>query len=219
MKKQIVVFLATALAVVLFASSALAWRSVRTGQKNFERAWSAYLFKQPDKAQGYFVKAADAFAEALAETPPSRTTMFASNLAMAGISLYHAGRYQECIDAMAKAMTKDGRMWEAPLYTALSHARLGEAAKTVESLKAYLKTSPTQAILSEEVNRQLTNLETGSGSLDGAADAVDAAAFDQFSNNETFTGPNASNGNERCDGVYWWRNNKSPCSQSLFVDK
>lgn len=218
MKKHLTIPLIVFVMATLFATSAFAWRSVRTGQKNFERAWSAYLFRRADNAQKYFTKAADAFGSALAEKPPSRTTMFASNLAMAGISFYHAGRYQDCIDAMDKAKRKERKLWEAYLFAALSHARLGDKAQTIESLKAYINTSPTQPILSSEVNRQLTDLETDSGTVGAAADVLDKAAFEQFENNMKFTGRAASNPNERCNGNYWWRTNRTPCSEKQYID-
>lgn len=218
MKKQTLIFISLVIVLTMFATSAFAWRSVRTGQKNFERAWSAYLFKRHEKAKEHYIKAANAFGEALAEKPPSRTTMFASNLTLAGMSLYNADRYEETIDAMKKATSKDRRLWEAPLYTALSQAQLGDKAKTIEALHAYIKTSPGQAILSNEVNKQLTDLETDSGTLESAVKKIEAAIFTQFSQNVTLNGRSAPDENGLCNGRYWWRYNKAPCSEKQFID-
>lgn len=217
MKKVITILLGTVLAVVLFLPPAHAWRSVRTGQKNFERAWSAYLYKRPDKASEYFGKAADAFGLALAENPPSRTTMFASNLTMAGISSYYAGRYDQAIDAMDKAINKDDTIWEAYLYTALSYARKGDKAKAEEFLKRYLKSNASQPILSDAAARQLTDLDTDSGSLEGVAPALEDAAYRQFINNVNFTGRYPATVDGQCNSPFWWRNNRAPCIRSSVI--
>lgn len=200
-------------ATLLLASSALAWRSVRTGQKNFERAWSALLFKRMDKANEYFAKAADSFGQALAEQPPSRSTMFPSNLTMAGMSLYYAGRYQECIDAMDKATQKNDRIWEGFLYKGLSFAAMDEKEKVIKNLTAYIKSSPGQYTISNEVEKQLTNLETETGSLQDAITAIQKAAIDQFEDNYTLQ--SSPNDNEQCSGMFWWRYNKAPCTEQL----
>lgn len=217
MKKTIGVLLATVLAIVLLIPSAHAWRSVRTGQKNFERAWSAFLFKRSDKAMEYFGKAADAFGLALEENPPSRTTLFPSNLTMSGISAYYAGRYDQVIEALDKAIYKDDTIWEAYLYTALAYARQGDKAKTVEFLERYLKANPSQPILSNAVQKQLTDLQTDSGPLDSVAPALEAAAFRQFSNNVTFSNRDGSNDAGQCNGPFWWRNNRAPCNQNRIL--
>lgn len=209
MKKYASLTTVLVLAIVMTATSAFAWRSVRTGQKNFERAWSAMHFKRMDQAKKDFTKAADAFGQALAEQPPSRTTMFASNLTMAGISLYYGGRYQECIDAMDKAVRKDKRIWEGYLYKALSLAAMDDKAETAKTLRAYLQSSPGQPILSNEVKRQITNLETDSGTLADARSAIDKAATEQFENNYTLRRP--SSNNDLCSGIFWWRYDNAPC--------
>jgi len=215
--KKISIYLTTAIIMtVLLAPPAFAWRSVRTGQKNFERAWSAYILKKQDKADKYFTKSAEGFGIALKEYPPSRTAMFPSNLAMAGISFYYAGQYQQCIDTMDKAAYKDDKIWEAYIYTALSYARTDNNDETIKYLKAYIKSAPMQSMLSNEVKKQTTNLETNSGTLTAAADALDAAAFKQFNYNINLQGNNITNFNNQCTGSYWWRNNRSPCEQSRF---
>lgn len=209
--------LVASLCVILFATSAFAWRSLRTGTKNFERAWSSYLFKRPDKATGYFTKAANAFGEALAEQPPSRSTMFPSNLAMAGMSFYHAGRYEESIDAMQKAIAKNRNIWEAPLYTALSHARLGDTTKAVESFNAYFKSGPSQAIISDTISRLMPEIENGSLSLEKAANEIDGATHSQFEQNVNVSGRSTPTDNDRCNGSFWWRYNRAPCFQKQLI--
>lgn len=217
MKKHIHLAIAVCVMTTLLATSAFAWRSVRTGQKNFERAWSAYVFKRPDQAKGYFAKAAAAFGSALAETPPSRTTMFTSNLTMAGISFYSSGQYQQCITTMEMVADKDDRMWEAPLYSALSHARLGDATQAIKSLKAYLDTSPGQPMLSNEAERVITELDKSSGDPSAAAITMDTAIYRQISNNIKTTGKSVTSPTERCNGTYWWRYNQSPCTQKQYI--
>jgi tetratricopeptide (TPR) repeat protein len=212
-KTPIILTIALLAAAVLAPCTAGAWTSVRTGQKNFERAWSAYVFRRPDMAAKYFARAADAFGAGLAEDPPSRTTMFPSNLTMAGMSLYYAGRYQEVAAPMEKVMAKDDRIWEAPLYAALASARLGDAAGTIRLFKLYLESSPTQSILSGVVKRQLDALETGSPSLADVVAAVEQAAFDQFDANINQSIGRTSNAQDECDGIYWWRFNRSPCAE------
>jgi tetratricopeptide (TPR) repeat protein len=213
MKKILLIILFVLTAVALLSpDESPAWVTVRTGQKNFERAWSAYMFRRTDSAMEYFTKAADAFGAGLLEEPPSRTTMFSSNLTMAGMSLYYAGRYQDAVPPFEKVIDKDDQVWEAPLYAGLCKARMNDRAGAVGFWTAYIKSNPSQSILSGVVVRQLANLETNTGSLDQAADAVEKAVFDQYDNNITLTGPMADNPQNLCSGNYWWRYNKSPCN-------
>lgn len=212
MKKQLSIILVVITTITLLASCAFAWRSIRTGQKNFERAWRAYLSQQPEKAADYYVKAADAFGQALAETPPSRSTMFPSNLAMAGMSLYNAGQYEASINAMEMAAKKDKNLWESYLYAGLSQAQLGNASEAVNGLNAYLDAAPAQAILSAEVEKQITALEAGPTRMDSNIAALEKAMLAQSMRNYTFSKrmpPNSSL--EHCSGQYWWRYNKAPC--------
>ena len=218
MKKTIIILLGAVLAVALFLPSAHAWRSVRTGQKNFERAWSAYLFKNQDRADQYFAKAADAFAQALAENPPSRTTMFVSNLTQAGMSMYYAGRYDQAIDAMDKAIFKDDSVWEPFIYTALSQARKGDAREAVIFLKRYLKANPNQPFLSDEVQKQIEGVEEKGASIEDAAAALDGVLLQQFINNLNFRGRNPGSVDGLCEGRFWWRYNRAPCAQNSLIN-
>lgn len=218
MKKTSIILLGAALAVVLLFPEAQAWRSVRTGQKNFERAWSAFVFKRPERADEYFAKAADAFSQALAENPPSRTTMFASNLTQAGMSMYFAGRYDQAIAAMDKAIFKDDTVWEPYLFTALSHARKEGAKEAVVFLKRYIKSNPGQPILSGEAQKQIEGLEKGAVSPDAAATALEHAFLVQIINNINFAGRNPADANGMCDQPFWWRNNRSPCFKNSLIN-
>ncbi len=211
MKKQLAFITALFLITTMLTSTAFAWRSVRTGQKNFERAWSALHFKRMDNVDKYFTKAAEAYGQALAEKPPSRTTMFASNLTMAGMSLYYADRYQECVDAMDMAVKKDDRIWEGFLYKGLSLAAMDEKEEAVKAFIAYMKSSPGQPILSSAVEKQITDLETDSGTLTTAIPIIEKAAVDQFQNNVTLQ--NTPRESEQCSAMYWWRYNKAPCTE------
>lgn len=215
MKKRLTVLIAAVLIVVVSASSAFAWRSVRTGQKNFERAWSAYILNRPDMAKQYYARAADAFGEALAENPPSRSAMFASNLTMAGMSLYHVGRYQEAVAAMDKAASKDTRNWEAYLFKGLSYAAMDNKAEAIKAFTAFVQCSSGESIISNEVSKQLVNLETDSGSLGKAAAAIGAASDEQYHAN--FNRQTPSSTNEECNGTYWWRYNREPCTHKLYI--
>lgn len=215
MKKTTVSLIIACLAVVTLSSSALAWRSVRTGQKNFERAWRASMSMRQDTAAGYYARAADAFSQALAEVPPSRTTMFSSNLTMAGMSFYYAGRYQECVDTMDKVLTEDRSMnvWEAPLYSALASGELGNKKETVKYLNRLIDYQAYQPILMNVVSRVLPELENGSASLASATEAVGKAALQQFLDNTNTPSVKQENQSTHCSGRFWWRMNKDTCPQ------
>ncbi len=213
MKKTYLTALTSLLVTALLTTSALAWQSTRIGERNFQRAWSAYAYKRPEAAKQYFTAAATSFAEGLAQTPPARSTMFASNLAKAGMSFYYAGRYQESIDTMGKAAKKDDRLWEAFLYSGLSYARLGNKAKTLEQFQTFLKASPAQPLLSSEVSNQMNELEMENGSLADAVAAIEKAALAQTLRNINF-GQDSNTPIERCSGRYWWRYNKAPCEKN-----
>jgi len=213
MKKLLLILLAGLMVTALAVPNSHAWISARMGQRSFERAWNAFISKRDADAKEYFLKAADAYGLALDENPPSRTTMFPSSLTMAGISGYYAGRYDLSVEAMGMAIEKDDSIWEAYIYTAMSKARLGDKPGTIDFLEQYLRANPGQSILSNEVQKQLTDLQTDSGTLDKAAPALENAAFRQFSNNFTFVNRTANDPAGMCDGTYWWRFNKAPCDR------
>jgi tetratricopeptide (TPR) repeat protein len=218
MHKRILTICLIIAATAMFApTQSWAWVTVRTGQKNFERAWSAYMFRRDERALEYFTKGADAFGASLSEDPQSRTTQFASNLTMAGMSLYYAGRYDQAVPPLEQVMAKDARVWEAPLFSGLSRARQGDKAGAVTFWESYLKTSPSQAIISNEIVRQIAALDAGKTTIDDAASAVERATFDQYDNNITFTGPKADSPQNLCGGSYWWRYSKAPCEKRRSI--
>lgn len=210
MKRSIIV-LTVLLSLTMLACSAHAWRSIRTGQKNFERAWSSWLYKRPDKAAEEFSKAADAFAAALAEVPPSRTTEFPSNLTMAGISLYFAGRYEQCYSPMEMAARKDRTIWEALLIPAMASARLGDKEATAKYLDAYLQSPSDQFVINSEAVKQQQALKAGSANLDAMADALEAAMLQQILRNVNTVGRRAPLPVNQCNGQFWWRYSRKPC--------
>lgn len=215
MRRMLLLILVVLLAAAAFAPDSEAWIPTRTGQRNFERAWAAFLSQRRDDAMTYFAKAADAYAQALAEKPPTRTTLFPSNLTMAGISAYYAGRYDLAIQALGMALDRDDSIWEGYLYTGLAYARQGNSAKAMEFLEKYVKSNPSQPILSSAVLAQVSAVETEGASLDQVAPAVEQGAFDQFHNNMLFVGNRADSPADGCSGAFWWRNNRAPCSRNL----
>lgn len=208
-------------AILLFAAAApaQAWRSVQNGDRNFERAWRTYTTQQTAKAEGYFIRAADSYSDALKADPPSRTTRFPSTLAKAGISFYHAKRYQECVDTMKVTLTRDKRMWEPGLYTALSYARLGDSENTIKALQAFVTSLSSQRIISDAAMLQIKSLEAGTTDISNVADALDAATQKQFIENISRNNSPRDIGltAERCNGAYWWRKNMAPCNSSGIV--
>lgn len=111
------------------------------------------------------------------------------------------------------AVRKDSRIWEGYLYSGLSYAAMDEKTETINALTAYIKSSPGQPILSNAVKKQLTDLETDSGSLADALSVIEKAAEDQFENNYALQ--NSPNERNQCSGQFWWRYNKAPCSEML----
>lgn len=213
LKNRSLICLVTVLACVMLASSAFAWQSVRTGKKDFERGWRAYLSKQPQKAAGYFAESADAFGQALAEDPPSRTAMFASNLTMAGMSMYFAGRYEKSVSIMQMVAEDDDSIWESYIMAALSQGRLGHADSMEEGLDAYLDAAPAQSVLSNMVQKQQTALEKGETTPENAVAAIEKSMRKQFVKNYTFSRRSIHEGKEHCSGSFWWRYYKAPCSR------
>jgi len=216
---RITITILTAILLLATVAPAQAWRSVQNGDKNFERAWRTYSSRQTDKADGYFARSAEAYSDALKDDPPSRTARFPSTLAKAGISFYYAKRYQECVNTMKLTLTRDKRMWEPALYTALSYARLGDSENTIKTLQNFVTSLSSQRIISDAAVIQIKALETGTATLDSAADALDAATQQQFIENINRNNSPRDIGltAERCNGTYWWRRNMAPCHSSGIV--
>ncbi|BDQ38633.1 hypothetical protein SYK_29930 [Pseudodesulfovibrio nedwellii] len=209
----------TAILLLATVAPAQAWRSIQNGDKNFERAWRTYTTQQTAKSDGYFVRSADAYSDGLKADPPSRTARFPSTLAKAGISFYYAKRYQECVDTMKVTLTRDKRMWEPALYTALSYARLGDSENTIKTLQTFVTSLSSQRIISDAAVLQVKDLEAGTANLDNVADALDAATQKQFIENISRNNSPRDIGltAERCNGAYWWRRNMAPCHSSGIV--
>lgn len=202
----------------LLTTTASAWRDTRMGDRNFERAWSAYMFKRTDAAKQYFTKAANSYAEGLAQNPPPRSALFVSTLVKSGMSFYFADQFEQCVKTMGMAMEKDKRIWETYLFSALAQAALGNKDQTIAMLKQYQRVEPYQPRISNALGKQFSDLEAGSVSLEEARQIIEAATQDQFINNMTVTGQGAATGKEQCNGNYWWRNNKAPCERRFYID-
>lgn len=214
MKKKLLAVVFVVVFAVCFSAPAFAWKNVRIGKWNFEKAWMAYVMLKDDMSTEYFKAAADSFGKALAADPPSRTARFVSNLTMAGISFYMAGRYAECIDAMTMAYRTENSMWEANLYIGLAWARQGNKNKAVTFFKKYLESMPSQRTLSDDVAKQLDEMAQGVTTLNDAASSIAKAAQLQFIRNISlnFSPHSLSPPQEQCSGAYWWRRNNAPCS-------
>lgn len=211
-RKYISIVMVAAL-VLLVASPVWAWKDVRTGARNFEKAWQAYTSLMDDKARGHFVVAADAFAKGLNADPTSRSARQSSNLTMAGISFYMVGRYAESVDAMNMAYRVENKMWEANLFIGLSWLRQGDKTKGLEFLQKYLESMPSQRILSNMVAKQMGEMNDGVTDLDEAAANIDKAVQLQFIHNISlnYSPCSLSPSTEQCRGPYWWRRNSARC--------
>jgi len=214
MKKTIII---TLVIIALVATAAFA--SVKTGDRNFERAWRTYVSKQMDKARGHFTAAAQGYGEALKEDPPSRIALFPSTLLKAGIAFYYAGRYQECIDAMEMAHRKEEKkVWEASLFMALSQARMGNREQASKDLEQFRATMSSQRMITNEIQTQLARMGKGEATMEEATQAIENATMLQFSENvkRNRSPRDVFPAVEQCGGTYWWRQNDAPCSRLNF---
>ena len=204
--------LALAAATVLTACST---PPVKTADKNFERAWLAYATLRTDKAYEYFAEASAHYAEALAQDPPSRVAQYPSSRVKAGMAHYFAGRYKQCIESMLASRRTGERIWEADLFTAMAHARLGDRDNAVGNLSLFLEGLPPVRMLFTTVRSELAALEDGED-LDRSADVLETTVQKQIVDDiRRTTSPNTIMPvTERCNGTFWWRRNKQPCSAS-----
>lgn len=212
---------ATTLLAIFFllALTAPATASVRTGDRQFERAWLNLTSKQTDKAKAHFVQSAKAYDAALAEDPPSRTMLFPSTLLQAGMAFYYADQFEASIKAFNMThRNKDNWDWEALLFMGLSQARLGDKEKTIKLFKEFREALSFQQKITTATTSQLKALEEGTTTLDAAADVIEQAIVAQFAENALNNrSPRAvAPPTERCDGRYWWRYNSRPCSASGY---
>jgi len=188
---------------------------VKTADKNFERAWLAYTTRRTAQAVGHFADAADYYEKALDEDPPSRVAQYPSSRVKAGMASYFAGRFEECIASMMAARHAGERIWEADLFTALAHARLGDRDNAVGNLALFLEGLPPVRALFGTVRAQLAALQ-GGADLDSVADLLEAAVQNQVIDDirRTFSPNTVMPATERCNGTFWWRRNRQPCSAS-----
>ena len=188
---------------------------VKTADKNFERAWLAYTTLRTDTAYEYFAEAADFYEKALSEDPPSRVAQHPSSRVKAGMAYYFAGRYGQCIESMLASRRTGERIWEADIFTGLAHARLGDRDNAIGNFALFLEGLPPVRTLFEVVRAQVAALETGAN-LDENADLLEKAIQKQvIADIRTTVSPNTIMPvTERCNGTFWWRHNKQPCSAS-----
>ena len=212
MNRHTIPALILAVAAVLAACST---PPVKTADKNFERAWLAYTTLRTDKAYEYFAEAADYYEKALSLDPPSRVAQYPSSRVKAGMSYYFAGRYAQCIESMLASRRAGDRIWEADLFTGLAHARQGDRDNAIGNFALFLEGLPPVRTLFEIVRSQIAALETGAD-LDESADLLEKAVQEQVVTDIRVTvSPNTIVPiSERCDGTFWWRHNKQPCSAS-----
>lgn len=217
--RKLSIFAVALFAVLLFALPSEAVSPLRKGQKGFERGWNLLSYTNRDAAVEEFAGGADGFAEALAENPRSRATNFDSNIARAGMTFYFAGRYQEAVDVLTEAYDPNSRAWETALYTAMSYAAMGNAAKTKEWLEKFLDMHSGERYIANEAVDQLEAMENGSVSMESVAAAMDASVMDQIRNNVRTISRKTAFPGEGCSGTYWWRNARTPCTRrGGFID-
>lgn len=214
---KITLFIVALVTVMVSSLPAQAVSPVRSGDRNFQRGWKSLSFNNMDTALGHFRKAADAYARAMTEDADNHTLQFPSTKTKAGMSLYYAERYRECLDVMGQVPGQKKRLWEPAIYTALSHGFLGDKDAMTTWLGRYLDLLPGQPILSNEVKRQLQAMEAGSASTLDAAAAIDTAILKQARNNIVLRSRTLPFGLEKCNGAYWWRFNRAPCSRKHFM--
>lgn len=206
------------IAIVVMALPSQALSPVRLGEKNFERGWLRLVDNSRDAANDHFSTGADAFAEALAQDPRSRSTNFDSNLTKAGMSFYYAGRYDESIKAMAEVYNEKTTLWESAIYPATAYAFLGDKTKTLEWLKVFHNMYSGQHDIANTAVRVIKDLEKGNMDVRQAAATLDKALTMQFIRNVGLKGQNHVFGNEKCSGSYWWRFNRKPCKRKRLMD-
>lgn len=203
------------LILAFFSVTALAACStppIKKADKNFERAWLAFTSLRTDKAIDYFEEAAAYYEEAISQD--SRVADYPSSRVKAGMALYFAGRYEQCIDSMAASHHANERIWEADLFTGLAYARLGDAEHALKNLTLFMDGRPSPRQLFEAVKEQASALDEGGASLDHAADTLEKAMQNQMIAiiKTTLSTSTVKPDTEKCSGPFWWRRNKQPCS-------
>lgn len=184
----------------------------RKGNKDFERAWRSLMLKDYPKASEHFTNGAEDYAEALADTSDSRLIDFDSTKAKAGISFYFAGRYPEAVNIMKTLAAKGRGVWEAPLFAALSHGRLGNREAFIHWLEQFQKENPGLALLNEALRASVIGVTSRTMSLNEATFTLEHGVIKQYVHNIRIGVNTGTMGNENCEGQYWWRYYDTPCT-------
>lgn len=198
------------LVIALFACDNMT--PARKGNKDFERAWRSLMLKDFAKASDYFADGAEDYAEALADKSDSRLIEFGSTQAKAGMSFYFAGRYQEAADTMKALADVEKELWEAPLFAALSHGRLGDREAFVHWLELFRANNPGLAKLNETMRATVIGLTSRTMSLEEATETLEQGVISQYIHNVRIGVTTGTIGKERCEGQYWWRFYDTPCT-------
>lgn len=212
-KASIVLVLAVLLAAALPANA-----DVRTGDRNFNRAWRVYVTKNNAKAVEYFKASAAGYQDALAAEPMERTMNFQSTQIKAGIAFYFAGQYDACVKIMKTALGDKDKVWDAALFMALAQGRLGDQDAMDASFKLFLDANPSQRYITTELSKDQPAMTGGTLSLSDFLDAMDAQTQQQFVVNVNRYDKRSGviPATEGCDGQFWWRKNSSPCMRGVY---
>lgn len=207
------------LAVVLFAFSgqAMAQPLTAVGLRNFMRGRIAEMRDAPADAKVYFGRAADAFTGYIAQQDGAGGQVFISDLTMAGMAEYKAGRFAEAAATLARVRKTEPDMHEGWSFGGMAEARLGHREQAVELWEAYPVTAG-QMYVAEAVRTQAAEVRAGKASLDQAATAVEAALHKQDVYN-THMNRNANLPfTDLCSGQFWWRSADMPCDHGQYPD-
>ena len=204
--------------VVLLATALPAAADVRTGDRNFDRAWRVYVTRNTERALEYFKASAAGYADALKMDPLERTMGFESTQVKASIAFYFAGQYDACVKTAKTALGDKNKIWDAALFMALAQGRMGDQEAMKTSFKLFLDSNPSQRYITTELSKDLPALTGGTMSLADFLDAMDSQVQRQFVDNVTSYNkrPGMIPATESCDGQYWWRKNSSPCMRGVY---
>jgi len=150
----------------------------RRGEKNFDRARAAEFRRDFGKAGEYFMEAATAFDEHLADKRARGEEIRPSHLAMAGLCQTRLGRYEDALDTLDECLSRKD-IPDAFLYAGFAAARLGQADRAVGYWKGY-PTWADQRILANVLKEQIAAVtRSDDPDLDAACDAVINGVYEQ----------------------------------------
>ncbi|AMK12645.1 hypothetical protein [Pseudodesulfovibrio indicus] len=203
---------------VLLASALPVTADVRTGDRNFERAWRVYVTRNTERAMEYFKASAAGYEDALKMDPMERTMNFESTQIKASIAFYFAGQFQACVKTAKTALGDKNKIWDAALFMALAQGRMGDQDAMTDSFKLFLDANPSQRYITTELSKDLPALTGGTMSLADFLDAMDSQVQRQFVDNVMRYNNRAGMipATESCDGQFWWRKNSSPCMRGVY---